>query len=69
MNTYKVTYVEIDASTTSAQQIAVDSVAADDYEIGPEFVIFVDDNHQTVASYAAHRVVSILTETSGAPAS
>jgi hypothetical protein len=67
MNIYKVTYVEIDATTTSAQQVAVDSVAADEYEVGKDFVIFIDDNHNTVASYAAKRVVSILT--SGAPAS
>jgi hypothetical protein len=69
MNTYKVTYVEIDATTTSAQQIAVDSVAADEYEVGKDFVIFIDDNHNTVASYATKRVVSIMTEPSGAPAS
>jgi hypothetical protein len=67
MNIYKVTYVEIDATTTSAQQVAVDSVAADEYEVGKDFVIFIDDNHNTVASYATKRVVSILT--SGAPAS
>jgi len=69
MNVFKVTYVEKDASTTSDQQMAVDSIAALDYEVGTDFVAFLGDNHQVVAAYAVHRVVSILTETSGAQAS
>lgn len=63
MNTYKVTYVTVDASTTGNQQMAVDSVAATDYTVGDDFVTFLDTGHQVVAAYATHRVVSIVTVT------
>lgn len=69
MNIYKVTYVEKDASTTSDQVMSVDSIAALDYEVGTDFVTFLGDGHRVVAAYAIHRVVSILTDTSGAQAS
>ena len=69
MNIYKVTYVEKDASTTSDQTMSVDSIAALDYDVGANFVTFLGDDHKVVAAYAVHRVVSILTDTSGAQAS
>jgi hypothetical protein len=65
MNTYAVTYVEVDASQTTADVMKTDMVNADDYEVGTDFVTFVGDNHQVVAAYALRRVVSIAT-TSGA---
>src|SRR5262249_5548273 len=40
MNIYKVTYVTENAAVTGGQTIQVDSVAAEDYSVGEEFVFF-----------------------------
>lgn len=69
VNTYHVTYVEVDATTTSADVMKTDLVAAEDYTIGGDFVTFEDSEHKVVAAYAVRRVVSIATTTSGASAS
>jgi hypothetical protein len=68
VNTYKVTYVAEDATQTIQQTMSIDSVLANDYEVGKDFVTFTGDDHQVVAAYAVGRVVSITTEatTSGA---
>lgn len=61
MNTYQVTYVEVDASTTTSDVMKTDVVGAEDYIVGSDFVTFEDSEHKVVAAYAVRRVVSIVT--------